>query len=126
MLDRIDIHLDVAALKTDDLLNTPSGENSTTIRKRVIKTRAIQLDRFKNEKIFANSQMTHRHIKEHCALDKVTQKLLREAIDSLGLSARAHDKILRLARTIADLNGKEKIEANDLAEAISYRTLDRN
>ena len=125
LLDRIDIHLDVPALKTEDLLNAPSGESSTTIRSRVIKARTRQLERFQGEKIYANAQMSHRHIKKFCGLDKTSQKLLREAVESLGLSARAHDKILKLARTIADIDEKEDISPAHLAEAIGYRTLDR-
>ncbi len=125
LLDRIDIHLDVPALKTEDLLNAPSGESSAVIRARVITARKIQLDRFKDEKIYANAQMSHRHIKKFCALDKPSQTLLRDAVEGLGLSARAHDKILRLARTIADIDGKEDISSQHLAEAIGYRTLDR-
>jgi magnesium chelatase family protein len=125
LLDRIDIHLDVPALKTEDLLNAPSGESSATIRTRVTATRQRQLERFKGEKIYANAQMSHRHIKKFCALDKDSQKLLGEAVEGLGLSARAHDKILKLARTISDLAGCEDIRTEHLAEAIGYRTLDR-
>lgn len=125
LLDRIDIHLDVPALKTEDLLNAPSGESSETIRSRVMAARQRQLERFRGEKIYANAQMSHRHIRKFCGLDKTSQKLLREAVDGLGLSARAHDKILRLARTIADIDGKENILPEHLAEAIGYRTLDR-
>jgi magnesium chelatase family protein len=125
LLDRIDIHLDVPALRTEDLLNAPAGESSATVRHRVVAARRRQLERFKNERIYANAQMAHRHIKKFCILDKISQQLLREAVESLGLSARAHDKILRLARTIADIDGKEDISAGHLAEAIGYRTLDR-
>ena len=125
LLDRIDIHLDVPALKIEDLLNAPAGESSETIRARVVAARQRQLERFKGEKIYANAQMAHRHIKKFCALDKTSQKLLREAVEGLGLSARAHDKILKLARTIADIDGKDDISPGHLAEAIGYRTLDR-
>lgn len=125
LLDRIDIHLDVPALKIDELLNAPSGESSAAIRSRVIAARRRQLERFKGEKIYANAQMAHRHIRKYCVLDTTSQKLLREAVDSLGLSARAHDKILKLARTIADIDGKNDISSAHLAEAIGYRTLDR-
>ncbi len=125
LLDRIDIHLDVTALKTEDLFNAPAGETSALILKRVLKARAIQTGRFNHDGIFANAQMSHRHIKKFCALDKKAQELLRQAVDSLGLSARAHDKILRLARTVADLDEKESILPSHLAEAIQYRSLDR-
>ncbi|MFH0754270.1 MAG: YifB family Mg chelatase-like AAA ATPase [Candidatus Omnitrophota bacterium] len=125
LLDRIDIHLDVAALKTDDLLNAPNGETSTIIRERVIKAREIQIQRLAQDGIFSNAQMSHRHIKKYCALEKESGILLRQAVESLGLSARAHDKILRLARTIADLDATENILTRHLAEAISYRSLDR-
>ncbi|MBF0330916.1 MAG: YifB family Mg chelatase-like AAA ATPase [Candidatus Omnitrophica bacterium] len=126
LLDRIDIHLDVAALKTEDLMNAPTGETSDMIRERVIRARALQVERFSKDGIYANAQMTHRHIKKFCMLDHEARDLLRQAVDSLGLSARAHDKILRLARTIADLDEKESILPGHLAEAISYRTLDRS
>lgn len=125
LLDRIDIHLDVPALKTDDLLNAPSGESSETIRARVLTARERQLERFKGEDVFANTQMSHRHIRKHCALDKAAQKLLKDAVETLGISARAHDKILRLARTIADIDGADTINTGHLSEAIGYRTLDR-
>ena len=126
LLDRIDIHLHVPALKTEDLLNAPSGESSEIIRTRVVAARRRQLERFKGEKIYANAQMSHRHLKKFCVLDPTSQKLLRDAVESLGLSARAHDKILKLARTIADIDGKEDISPGHLAEAIGYRTLDRS
>jgi len=126
LLDRIDIHLEVPALKTEDLLNAPAGESSETIRARVLAARQRQLERFTGEDVYANAQMSHRHIKESCGLDKPGQKLLKEAVESLGISARAHDKILRLARTIADLDGHETVDAAHLAEAIGYRTLDRS
>ncbi|MEI8011391.1 MAG: YifB family Mg chelatase-like AAA ATPase [Candidatus Omnitrophota bacterium] len=126
LLDRIDIHLDVPALKTEDLLNAPAGESSETIRARVVAARAKQWDRFKGEEVCANTQMAHRHIKQHCILDKSTQKLLKDAVETLGISARAHDKILRLARTIADLDGLNNINTGHLSEAIGYRPLDRS
>ena len=125
LLDRIDIHLDVPALKTEDLLHAAPGESSAVIRTRVIAARGRQLERFKGEKIYANAQMAHRHIRKFCVLDDASQKLLREAVEGLGLSARAHDKILRLARTVADIEKKDNIAAEHLAEAIGYRTLDR-
>ncbi|MBF0485654.1 MAG: ATP-binding protein, partial [Candidatus Omnitrophica bacterium] len=125
LLDRIDIHLDVPALKTQELLSAPQGENSTMIRQRVLKTRACQLKRFKNTPVTSNARMTPKLLKTHCSLDKECRDLMGQAIEGLGLSARAHDKILKVARTIADMAESEKIKPEHLAEAISYRNLDR-
>ncbi len=125
LLDRIDIHLEVPGLKTDELTAAPSGEPSELIRERVIKARGRQMKRFNGEKIYANAQMSHRHIRKFCQLDKTAHNLLANAVETLGLSARAYDKVLRLARTIADLDEKENILPQHLAEAIGYRTLDR-
>ena len=125
LLDRIDIHLEVPGLKADDLANAPSGETSQAIRERVIKARERQMARFSGEKIYANAQMAHRHIRKFCVLDKEARSLLANAVETLGLSARAYDKILRLARTIADLAGEDGLSSTHLAEAIGYRCLDK-
>ncbi len=126
LMDRIDIHVEVPAVRYRDLANREAGEPSREIKKRVDQARKIQLDRFKGMKIYCNAQMGNRHIKKYCAIDETGQRLLEVAIDKFGLSARAYTRILKVARTIADLEGKENIEPSHLSEAIQYRTLDRN
>ena len=126
LMDRIDIHIEVPAVKYQDLANRTAGESSRDIKKRVDAARKIQLNRFKGMRIYSNAQMTNRHIKKFCQIDDASQKLLEMAIDKFGLSARAYTRILKVARTIADIEGKENIEAAHLSESIQYRTLDRN
>ena len=126
LLDRIDIHLDVPSLPSTELLKPVQAENSLAIKERTVKARAVQKTRFKNTSIHTNAGMNHRQIKEFCALDDEGKKLFRQAIDELGFSGRAYDKILRVARTIADLAGQEHISTEHLAEAIQYRSLDRS
>lgn len=126
LMDRIDIHVEVPAVRYRDLANRDAGEPSREIKKRVDQARRIQLDRFKGMKIYCNAQMGNRHIKKYCAIDETSQRLLEVAIDKFGLSARAYTRILKVARTIADLEGKENIQPSHLSEAIQYRTLDRN
>jgi magnesium chelatase family protein len=125
LMDRIDIHIEVPAVKYRDLANRHAGESSRDIKKRVDAARKIQLNRFKGIKIYSNAQMTNRHIKKFCQIDEDSQKLLEMAIDKFGLSARAYTRILKVARTIADIEGKENIEAAHLSESIQYRTMDR-
>lgn len=126
LLDRIDIHIEVPAVPYKDLSNEYSGERSEDIRKRVVNARNIQLKRFKNEnKIYSNGQMKTRHIKKYCKLHPAAQSLLESAMHKLGLSARAYTRILKLSRTIADLEASEEIQAHHISEAIQYRTLDR-
>ncbi len=127
LLDRIDLHLEVAHLPTDHLMSLDPGEPSSAIRARTCAARRIQHERFAQDQIpvFANAFMRHRQIRQHCALSSTSQHLLKNAIDQLGLSARAHDKILKVARTIADLAGSAEIREGHLAEAIQYRCLDR-
>lgn len=125
LMDRIDIHLEVPSLKTSDLLNYPTGEPSRSIRERVIIARNIQTQRFLETRTMTNSRMGQKQLRTWCRLNEKSQHLLKEAIESLGLSARAHDKILKVARTIADLAGEENIHPNHLAEAIGYRCLDK-
>lgn len=125
LLDRIDLHLEMPSLKTADLIHAAPAEPSDTIRGRVIIARQRQLERFSKEGIFANTCMSHRQIKIYCSVDKEGRKLLQDAIEGLGLSARAHDKILKVARTISDLAGTDSIRPEHLAEAISYRYLDK-
>ena len=124
LLDRIDIHIEVPALAYDDLANKQSGEDSAHIRQRVNAARQRQLDRFAGE-LFCNAQMNTRHIRHHCSLDAAGQALLEKAMARLGLSARAYDRILKVARTIADL-ADAPIQSQHLAEAIQYRALDRS
>ena len=126
LMDRIDIHIEVPAVKYRDLASRDAGEPSKEIKRRVDRGRKIQLDRFEGMKIYCNAQMTNRHIKKFCQIDEASQKLLEMAIDKFGLSARAYTRILKVARTIADLEGQENIEPAHLSEAIQYRSLDRN
>ncbi len=126
LLDRIDIHLEVPSLKYKDLVTNTHQESSVDIKKRTAQARKIQLRRFNNEGIFNNAQMSQKQVKECCALDSESKDLLKVAIEELGLSARAHDKILKVARTISDLAGEEHILPEHVAEAIQYRSLDRN
>jgi magnesium chelatase family protein len=127
LLDRIDIHIEVPAVKYTELVGKSSGETSAQIRERVIKAREIQLKRFKGRKnLFKNADMQTREIREFCKIDPDGENLLKNAITKLGLSARAYDKILKVARTIADLAGSENIKPEHLSEAIQYRSLDRN
>jgi magnesium chelatase family protein len=126
LMDRIDIHIEVPAVKYRDLASRDSGDSSRDIKKRIDSARRIQLERFKGMKIYCNAQMTNRHIKKYCQIDDASQKLLEMAIDKFGLSARAYTRILKVARTIADLEGQENIQPAHLSEAIQYRTLDRS
>jgi magnesium chelatase family protein len=121
LLDRIDLQVEVAALTSDEITSTDPGEPSASIRERVEAARQIQRDRFRR----CNAEMTSRQMRKYCDLDPPSRRLLLSAIERLGLSARAHDRILKVARTIADLAGTERIEAGHLAEAVQYRALDR-
>src|SRR5882724_6544323 len=127
LLDRIDIHIEVPAVKYKELRAPSSSEDSAAVRQRVIAARDRQLERFSGEKkTYANAQMMPKMIRKHCAISAEGDKLLENAITRLGLSARAHDRILKVARTIADLDGAASIEPRHLSEAIQYRTLDRS
>ncbi|MFN3134016.1 MAG: YifB family Mg chelatase-like AAA ATPase [Candidatus Kryptonium sp.] len=127
LLDRIDIHIEVPAVKYSELTSKTTGETSAQIRERIIKAREIQLRRFKGRKnLFKNADMQTREIREFCRIDSDGETILKNAITKLGLSARAYDKILKVARTIADLSGSENIKPEHLSEAIQYRSLDRN
>ncbi len=125
LLDRIDIHLEVVPVPFNKLSEMRSGETSTEIRERVIKAREIQRERFANENIYANAQMSSKMLRAYCQIDPSGQALLKTAMEKLGLSARAYDRILKVSRTIADLEGIESIQAYHLGEAIQYRSLDR-
>jgi len=125
LLDRIDIHIEVPRLNYDDLKDDSPSESSKSVRERVIRARQIQLKRFKGEGIFSNAHMKTKHLKKFCKLDEDSHRLLKNAMEKLGLSARAHSKIIKVARTIADLEGSENIKAPHIAEAIHYRSLER-
>lgn len=126
MLDRIDIHIEVTPVPFDKLSEERKGESSTQIRKRVIDAREIQSERFKAiENIHYNAQMGVKQIRKYCVLDETSKALLKNAMERLNLSARAYDRILKVARTIADLEQKEQILSHHISEAIQYRSLDR-
>ena len=126
LIDRIDIHIEVPAVKYKELRGAVATEDSTAVRERVLRARLRQIERFAVEKkIFANAQMPPKLIRKFCAISDDGEKMLERAITRLGLSARAHDRILKVARTIADLDGSANLETRHLAEAIQYRTLDR-
>ena len=113
-------------MKFKELASDAPAESSDSIRQRVEVARHIQLERFHGENIFSNDQMTPRLIRKYCAIDSASKSLLEHAITRLGLSARAYDRILKVSRTLADLQGKQKVEPGHVSEAIQYRTLDRN
>lgn len=125
LLDRIDMHMEVSPVPFEKLSGLQVGESSAAIRNRVVKARAIQTQRFKNEGIHCNAQMQVRHLKKYCKLSEQPTILLTEAMRQLKLSARAYDRILKVARTIADLNDSDHIAEAHIAEAIGYRSLDR-
>ena len=125
-MDRIDIHIEIPSVKYKDLSEETSGEKSETIMERVDRAKKIQISRFKDDGIFANSQMSYRLVRKHCRLDEPSRDLLKTALTELGFSARCYDKILKVSRTIADLEGKTSIEPDHVSEAIQYRSLDRN
>ena len=125
LLDRIDLHVEVPAVKYKDLGTETSGESSAFIRERIKSARRRQAERFHGLGIFSNSQMGNRHLRKFCALDDTARKLLEAAMRRLGLSARAYTRIIKLARTVADLEGEDNIAAHHLSEAIGYRSLDR-
>jgi len=127
LLDRIDIHIEVPAVKYKELRAPSSAEDSAAVRQRVLRARERQLERYSSEKkIYANAQMAPKMLRKHCAITAEGEKLLENAITRLGLSARAHDRILKVSRTIADLDAAANIEPRHLSEAIQYRTLDRS
>lgn len=127
LLDRIDIHVEVPAVQFKELTSTQPAESSAAIRERVLAARVIQQERFAaTPKIRCNARMSSKALKTYCALDEESRELLRTAMSELNLSARAHDRILKVARTIADLEAAPDLTAQHLSEAIQYRTLDRN
>jgi len=125
LIDRIDIHIDVPAVTFTKLRSKANQLDSATIRADVIRVREIQVKRFGGGKILTNARMTHKQVRKFCELDQACEMLLKQAMTEFGLSARAHDKICKVARTISDLAGVEDIQPEHIAEAISYRKLDR-
>lgn len=125
LMDRIDLHIEVDAINYEELTHFELEESSAEIKKRVNKARDIQLNRFKDSKIYSNSKMNEKEFKKHCVLNKECTDLLEIAFKKLNLSARAYNRILKVARTIADLEGKEYIEKAHILEAIQYRSLDK-
>lgn len=124
LMDRIDMYIEVDGVTYDDISVRAREESSADIKRRVDKARQIQTDRFKGKKIYSNSKMTNEMIKDYCELDQESNNLLHQAFDSLRLTARAYNRILKVARTIADLDGSENITQEHLMEAINYRSLD--
>ena len=126
-MDRIDIHIDVPAVNYKEMRSTSVPEGSAQIRERVIRAREVQLGRFagSKHKIFSNAQMSSSQVRAFCELSADCERLLERAMTQQGLSARAHDRILKVARTIADLESLPAIQPKHIAEAIQYRTLDR-
>jgi magnesium chelatase family protein len=126
LLDRIDIHVEVPAVKYQELSSERTGETSAEVRQRVLNSRAIQADRFKDDPgIFKNADMSSKALRKYCKLDDQSQQLLKMAVTKLGFSARAYDRIIKLGRTIADLDGSAEIRSEHISEAIQYRSLDR-
>lgn len=126
LMDRIDLHLEVPSLGVDEVIADRWEESSAAIRERVLKAREIQSERFREHAgVHCNAHMATREIRRYCALSAPCRGLLRGAVESLGLSARAFDRILKVARTVADLDGVESITERHVAEAIHYRSLDR-
>ena len=126
LLDRIDLHIEVPAVKFREISGEKSGESSARVRERVIAARKRQHERFAGKpKISCNARLGSRELKAHCAIDAATVDLLKFAMADLNLSARAYDRILKVARTIADLAGSENIIGDHVSEAIQYRSLDR-
>ena len=126
LLARIDLHIEVPPVKFREISGDRTGETSSQIRERVVAARQRQHERFKDKpKITCNARMGPKELKAFCELDEATKELLKNAMADLNLSARAYDRILKVARTIADLAGAEKISSDHVSEAIQYRSLDR-
>jgi magnesium chelatase family protein len=125
LVDRIDIHIDVPAISFSKLRSKSGQLDSATMREDVVRARDVQAKRFSNDKTMTNARMSHKQVRNWCELDSASEMMLKQAMTEFGLSARAHDKICKVARTIADLAGCENIQPEHIAEAISYRKLDR-
>jgi magnesium chelatase family protein len=126
LLDRIDLHVEVVPVSFDEMTANRKTETSTEIRDRVVRARLIQAERFReHDSIFCNAMMPSNMVKEICAMNEAGKSLLKTAMERLGLSARAYDRILKVSRTVADLANSTEIKTEHLAEAIQYRSLDR-
>jgi len=126
LLDRIDLHVEVPLVDYKELSSAVSGEKSESIRERVITAREVQAERFQGtQNLLTNASMPSRQVRAHCQLDSESSKLLEQAMEQLNFSARAYDRILKVARTLADLEGQKDIGSVQIMEAIQYRTLDR-
>lgn len=124
-MDRIDLHIELASVEYQDLISNRTEETSEQIKARVITARERQDHRFRQSHVRTNSEMTPRHIKIYCPLGQNSKQLLERALKELGFSARGYFKMIKIARTIADLEGVENIETSHLAEALQFRSLDR-
>lgn len=126
-MDRIDLQIELTPVPVKELNSAPEGESSAAIRERVVKARAIQTERFKDEPtIHCNAQMTTRLLRKYVVLDAEAATIMERVMDRLGLSARAYERILKVARTIADLDGSADVTKKHIAEAVTYRNLDRS
>ena len=125
LLDRIDLQVEVQSVKYSNISNKIKGESSKIIKQRVNKARKIQENRYKEYNIFSNSDLTPNLIEKYCKLDDESKTILEKAFDKLNLSSRAYNRILKVARTIADLGERDNIDKGDIAEAIQYRSLDK-
>lgn len=126
LMDRIDLHVEVTPVNYEDLSSNELQEGSKEIRDRVVQARIIQQKRYQSEENHANSMMSSKQLRQHCKLDVEASRILKEAMDKLGLSARAYDRILKVARTIADLENSDSLQMKHVAEAIQFRSLDKN
>jgi magnesium chelatase family protein len=125
LLDRIDIQVEVPKVKFQEIISKTEGESSYTIRERIAKAKAVQLERFAEKKIYSNAEMETRDVKKFCPIDDEGQRLLEMAVNRLGFSARAYTRVLKVARTIADLSGEARIRPLHISEAIQYRQMDK-
>jgi len=124
-LDRIDIHIEVPRLSPNELMGKAIGESSATVRRRVKAARAVQVERLQEDGLSCNAQLRAKQLRAHCELDDAAHDLLKAAINQFSLSARAYDRILKVSRTVADMDTSDNIQLHHIAEAINYRTLDR-
>lgn len=125
ILDRIDLHIEVPSVNFNDISGDSKGESSASIKKRINKARLRQLERYEKENIYFNSQLKPRQMAVYCNIGRKEKELLRQAFERFNLSARAYNRILKVARTIADLEGTDDIKLDHIAEAIQHRSLDR-